>query len=206
MVYPIVKRIVYAIYKPWLRKVKGLENVPKDKPFIIAANHSSYFDALLLHCIIIPKINKKIHALVNSYYWRYFITGIILEWGESIPVFVEKEKNSKEKNKQAFEKALNYLKRGDILEIFPEGARSHDGKLRKAYNGVAKLALKAEVPVLPIGIIDSYKVLPRGKIFPRFVRCKVKIGKLMYFKKYYSKKMNNKVLEEITRNTRNLKF
>lgn len=199
MVYPIGKRIVPPIYKLWLRKVDGLEKVPKDKSFIIAANHSSYYDALLLHSVIIPKINKKIHALANSYYWKPLFTRWFLDWGEGIPIYVDHEKYAKERNQKAFEKALSYLENGDIIEIFPEGKRSYDGKLQKAYTGVAKLALKSKVPVLPIGIIDSHKVLPRGKIFPRFVRCEVKIGKLMNFEKYYNKKLSNKIFEEITR-------
>lgn len=199
MVYPIGKWVVYSIYRPWLRKVEGLANAPKDRPFIIAANHASYFDALLLHCIIIPKINKKIHAMVNSYYWKNPLTKAILDWGGSIPVFVEKERNSKEKNEISFEKALDYIKKGDPVEIFPEGRRSLNGKLQKAYTGIAKLALKAKVPVLPVGIIGSHKVLPVVKILPRFTRCEVKIGKLMYFEKYYNKNLNNKVFEEVTR-------
>lgn len=199
MVYTVWKLLVFPIYRLWLRKIEGLNNIPTNKLFIIAANHTSYYDSLLLHSTLIPRLNKKIHAFVNSLYWKYPIIRSILEHGECIPVFVEKEGNSKEKNKQASEKALNYLEKGEIIEIFPEGARSYDGKLRKAYNGVARLALKAKVPVLPVGIIDSYKVLPKGKIFPRLARCKVKIGKLMYFEKYYNKKLNNKIFEEVTR-------
>ena len=199
MVYPIGKWVVYFIYRPWIKKVRGLDYVPMDIPFIIAANHSSYFDSLLLYCTIIPKINKKIHALVNRYYWKNFITRLILNWGECIPVFVEQEKNSKEKNILALERALNYLKKNEPITLFPEGRRSIDGKLRKAYNGVARLALESKVPVLPIGIIGADKVIPVGKILPRFTRCKVKIGKLIYFEKYYYKKVKHRQLEEITR-------
>ena len=63
---------------------------------------------------------------------------------QAIPVFVDKKKNSKKKNKLAFEKALIYLKNNELIMIFPEGTRSHDGKLKKAYTGVAKLALLAK--------------------------------------------------------------
>lgn len=199
MVYPIGKLIILPIYKLWLRKVEGLGNAPRDKPFIIAANHASYYDALLMHSILMPKINKKIHALVNSFYWKPFTTRLFLDWGECIPVYVDEGKNHKEKNKQAFEKALSYLKKGELIEIFPEGKRSPDGKLQKAYPGVAKLALKAKVPVLPCGIIGSNKVLPRGANLPRLTKCEVKIGKLMHFDKYYNKKLNNKIFEEVTR-------
>ena len=196
MVYLIGKIVIPTIYKLWLRKVNGLENLPKQGAFIIAANHSSYYDALLLHCIVIPKIDKKIHALVNSSYWSNSISAWVLEWGECIPVYVKEEKNLK-KNKNSFQRAINYLKNREIVQIFPEGTRSPNGKLKKAYTGVAKLVIKAKVPVLPMGIIGSNKVLQRGKMLPRFKRCEVKIGKVMHFNKY--KKSNKKTLEEITR-------
>ena len=199
MVYPISKWIVPPIYKLWIRKIEGLEDVPKKGSFIIALNHTSYFDVLLPSVIIMPKINKKIHALANNYYWKPFITRLILIWGKSIPVYVEKEKGAKQKNRQSIEKAISSLKRDEIIMIFPEGRRSKDGKLQKAYTGIARLALKAKVPVLPFGIIDSNKVLPRGAIFPRFARCEVNIGKLMHFDKYYNKKPSNKIFEEATR-------
>lgn len=198
MAYLIEKCTIMPVYRLWIRKIKGLENVPKNKSFIIAANHTSYFDALLLPSIILAKIDKKMHALVNAYYWKNFITRTFLNLWGCIPVYVEKEPNAKEKNKQAFEQAVNHLKNNEIMMIFPEGRRS-DGKLLKAYSGIARLALSAKVPVLPCGIIDSNKVLPKGKTFPRLVRCEVKIGKLMYFERYYNKKPNDKILEEVTR-------
>ena len=198
MPYIISKWIIPPIYKLWLRKVEGIENIPKDKPFIVAANHTSYYDALLLPSIIVSRLNKKIHALVNSFYWKIPITGFFLDLWESIPVSVEKDKNSKEKNKKAIEKALSYLKNNELIMLFPEGTRS-DGKLKKAYIGVAKLALKSKALVLPCGIISSNKVLPKGKVFPRFARCEVKIGKPISFEEYYNKKVSNRLLEEITR-------
>lgn len=199
MAYPISKWIVPPIYKLWLRKVEGYGNIPKDKPFIIAANHTSYFDALLLPSVIVPKLNKKMHALVNSYYWKNSITRFFLDLWECIPVFVDKEKNSKVKNRLALKKALNYLKKNEILMIFPEGTRSPDGKLKKAYSGIAKLAMKSKAPVLPCGIIGADKVLPRGVALPRLTRCEVKIGKPMYFNQYYNKKPSEKIYQQITR-------
>ena len=197
MAYPISKRIIPPIYSLWIRKIDGLENIPKDKPFIIAANHASYYDALLPAVIIAPRINKIVHPMVNSYYWKPFITRFFLGLWEAIPVYVGKEKDAKEKNKEAFEKALIYLKKKEPVMIFPEGTRSHDGKLKKAYPGAAKLALKSKMQVLPIGVIDSFKVLPRGAIFPRFARCEVNIGKPMNFN--YNKKTTKKIIDETTR-------
>ena len=199
MAYIISKWIVLAIYKPWVRKIEGLENIPQDNPFIMAVNHSSYFDVFLPPISIVHTLDKKIHALVNSYYWNNFLTRFFLDIWEEIPVYVDKEKNSKQKNKAAFQKAIYYLKNNELVMIFLEGTRSIDGKLKKAYTGVARLALAAKVPVLPFGIIGANKVLPRGKALPRFARCEVKIGKLIYFNEYNNKKINKKMLEEATR-------
>ena len=198
MVYPIGKLIIPPIYNLWLRKVDGLENIPKDRPFIIAANHSSYYETLLPHTILIPRLNKQIRALVNSRYWNNIITKIILNWGECIQVFVGNDYDAK-KNNEAIQKSAIYLKKGDLIQIFPEGTRSYDGKLKKGHNGIARLALKAKAPVLPMGIIGTHKILPKGKIFPRFKRCDVKFGKLLNFEKYYNKKIDEKLLQQITR-------
>ena len=197
MVYPFGKVLLPPVYKLWLRKVEGLENVPRDRPFIIAANHSSYYDTLLLHTILIPILDKKIHALVNSNYWNNPLTKTFLDWGECIPVFVKHQPGAKIKNKKSFLKAVKLLREKEILLIFPEGRRSPDGKLGKAYSGIAKIALEKNTPVLPAGIIGANEVLPRGKLFPRFRKCDVKIGKLMVFDRY--KKTDEKTLEEITR-------
>ena len=83
--------------------------------------------------------------------------------------------------------------------IFPEGKRGDGRRLQKAYTGVAKLALLSKAPILPIGVIGSDKVLPKGKSLPRFVRCEVNIGKPMYLHQYYNKKINEKALQEVTR-------
>ena len=195
MVYPMEKLALIPICKLWIRKIAGLEYIPKDIPFIVAANHSSYFDIFIPGCILIPILNKRMHAWVNGNYWKNPVVAKILNHWQCMPVV----SNNKKKNNLAFENAVSYLKEREIMMIFPEGHRSADGKLQKAYAGTARLALKAKLPVLPIGIIDSNKVLPKGKTFPRFKRCEVKIGKLIYFDKYYNKNFNEKNLGQATR-------
>jgi len=199
MVHPIGKFIVPPIYQLWLRKIEGLENIPKDGPFIIAMNHTSYYETVLMHSIVVPRINKKVHPLSNSYYWKYPITRYFLNLAEAIPVYVEKDSKSKMKNNESFDKALYYLKKKDTILIFPEGKRGDGLKLKKAYNGVAKLAIKSMAPVLPVGVIDSNKVLPKGKMLPRFKRAEVRFGKPMKFERFYNKSTNNRILTQVTK-------
>lgn len=198
MVHPIAKLIIPPIYQLWLRKIGGLENIPKDGPFIIAANHTSYYETVLLHTILIPRINKEVHALCNSYYWRYLVARYFLDMSQTIPVYVEKSVKSRSKNKKSFNKALHYLKKKEIVLVFPEGKRGDGKKLNKAYNGVAKLAIKSKVPVMPVGFVDAHKVLPKGKLVPRFKRAEVRFGKPMKFERFYNKKINDKILNQVT--------
>ena len=74
-----------------------------------------------------------------------------------------------------------------------------NGKLQRGKTGIANLAIAAKVPILPMGIIGSDKILPKGKFFPRLRRCEVNIGKPLYLKAYYGKKINKKILDDATR-------
>ncbi|MBI2655888.1 1-acyl-sn-glycerol-3-phosphate acyltransferase [Candidatus Woesearchaeota archaeon] len=198
MAYPISKLIIPPIYRLWVRKVEGIANIHHDETFIVAANHSSYFDDFLLPIIIVPKINKKMHAWVNASFWKNPFSRFFLDLWGGIPMHVAKEENAKEKNKAAINLTINYLKKKEPVMIFPEGKRN-DGNLLRGHVGIARLALKSKFPVLPCGIIGANKVLPKGKFFPRLARCEVRIGKLMHFDRHYNKKPTKKILEEVTR-------
>ncbi|HLC60967.1 MAG TPA: lysophospholipid acyltransferase family protein [Candidatus Nanoarchaeia archaeon] len=183
MVYSILKIWFPPLCKLWVSKIQGIENIPKNMPFIIAANHSSYYDDVLTYAIIVPQTNKQIHALVNSTYWKKFPAKQIIEHGKCIPVYVGKNYDA-DRNKKSLQLAVEYLKKGDLIMIFPEGTRSIDGKIKKGHSGVAKIALKSKTLVLPIGIKDSNKVLPKGAGFMKFARCSVIIGKPLSFENY----------------------
>ena len=197
MVYPIGKILAPPIYNLWVSKISGLENLPREKSFIAALNHSSYYDALLSYTIIIPILNRQMHALVNSVYWNNPFFRMIVKWGKCIPVYVDKNIKSNKKNNESSNKAISFLKQGHIIVIFPEGTRSRDGKLKKAYTGVAKLALAAKVPIIPFGIISSHEVMPKGSALPKFKRCRVKIGKPIYTKNIKPTKANYEKITKI---------
>lgn len=196
MVYPIGKRVVSSIAKLWIKRIDGLENIPRDKPFILAANHGSFMDDFSLSPIVILHLNKRVHMYSNDRFYKNKLFAAFLNWSGCIPVSIQTK--NKETNKKAFELALNYLKKGELVGIFPEGGRSLAGELREARYGIARLALTSKIPVLPAGIIGSYKVFPKGAKFPKFKKFNIKFGKLIYFDKYFDKEQNNKVLKEVT--------
>ncbi len=169
--------------------------------FVVAANHSSYLDDFFMPYIIFKHVNKKLHIFVNSRYYKIFFIKKFLDYHECIPVDVNKNvpdyKRRRITNENAFRDALMYLKKGDIFGIFPEGSRSINGKLKKAKTGVARVALEARVPVIPMGIKGSYEIIPKGAIFPRFKRADIIIGKPIYLDEYYGKEKDYKTLEEV---------
>lgn len=192
MVYPIAKRIIPPITRLWIKKVNGLENVPKNKNFIVAANHESYMDHFFILCTLIPYLNKKIHFLSKKEHFNNPLKFTWHKWAGAIPL------DRQAGGKNALRWAINALKQGKIIAIHPEGTRTLTGKLQKGKTGIARLVLAAHVPVLPVGIIGTFEILPKGKYIPKFKRGSINIGKLMYFDKYYNKKITSKLLREIT--------
>ena len=85
-----------------------------------------------------------------------------------------------------------------IIVIYPEGTRTLTGKLNQGRTGIARLALSAKVPVLPIGVIGTFQILPKGKWIPKLKRAELNIGKFLYFDKYYEKENNKKTLRLVT--------
>lgn len=190
MVYPILKKTLFPLVRLFLKEIKGMENIPKNGPFIITSNHESYMDPFLIDSIIIPMLNKKIHFLVNKgRFWDFFGNTISKKYVGCVCVDQGKEK--------ALEELSSLLKKKEIVGIFTS-LRSLDGNLRRGKTGVVRLALKAHVPILPIGIIGAFEIAPGNKLMPKLKRAKLNIGKLVYLNKYYKKNINSNLLRKLT--------
>jgi len=199
MLYPISRFLVAVLIKPFIKKVRGGENLIRDGPFILVCNHSSYFDDVIIPTIVLPIIDKKMHFYVNSNYFNNKITRTCLNHYEAIPIDTKKNKKQKQTNKKAFDAALIYLKKNEFVVIFPEGSRTKDGKIQKGKSGAVRLALGAKVPVIPMGIQGTFDLMPKGKIMPKFKKSvTVNIGKPIYFDKYSKRKRNKKLFNQLT--------
>ncbi len=110
---------------------------------------------------------------------------------------IKVDRKTKDKT-HAITQALNILKQGDLFGIFPEGTRSRTGQLQKAYTGVAKLVLKAKVPIIPVGITGTYEILSAHDKFPKLKKCQFKIAQPIYLDKYYGQEDDKEVLRKIT--------
>ncbi|MFH0868012.1 MAG: lysophospholipid acyltransferase family protein [Candidatus Woesearchaeota archaeon] len=175
----------------FLKSIEGTENIPKKSSFIITSNHESYLDPLLIISVIMPLINKKVHFLAKKgYFWDFFGDRLAKDWLGGISLDDGKEK--------ALEKFVSLSKQGEITAIFIEGTESLDGNLKEGRTGTVRVALKAKIPILPIGLIGTFNIVPGNKLLPKLKRAKMCIGKPIYLDKYYKEKINKKLLRKLT--------
>jgi 1-acyl-sn-glycerol-3-phosphate acyltransferase len=159
-------RIVTFGGRVWARAMSrisiegAVDEIPRDGPLIIAANHASNFDVPVVGAWLIPKLGRRIHWLGKRELFAWPIVGWVAANGGVHPV----DRDSADV--EAFRLASRILEGGHVLFVFPEGTRSPDGALQEPRDGVALLALRSGAPIVPIGIGGSNRVWPKGQRFP----------------------------------------
>ena len=93
---------------------------------------------------------------------------------------------------------FEHLGQGDLLGIYPEGTRSPDGRLYRGKTGIARMALEAGVPVIPVAMINTFDIQPPGQVVPRIMRVGIKIGKPLDFSRYEGMANDRYILRAIT--------
>lgn len=137
-----------------------LDAIPRDGPLIVAANHASNLDAIVVGSWLIPRLGRRIHWLGKKELFDWPVVGWVAAHGGVHPV------DRDAADVEAFRLAKRILDQGQVLFVFPEGTRSRDGALGSARDGVAVLALRTGAPILPVGIGGSPGVWPRGQKLP----------------------------------------
>ena len=155
----------------WKIEFRGLENVPADGGVIIAANHQTYFDPFWLS---VP-IKRATRYLAWSAAFRWPVVGKCLIWFGAWPLALEGS------DPAAIRRSLQFLRDGGVVVIFPEGARSNEkGELERFKAGAVRLALEAQVPILPVTINGGNRIWPRGRRLPRVGKVIVTYHPLYY--------------------------
>ena len=133
-------------------KIKGLENIPKEGPVVLAGNHKSYFDALIMHAG--PK--RIVHMLAKKELFKTKFTNAFFKAAACIPV------DRKEHDDNAKKEALKVLNDGDVLGIFPEGTTKKKVDLLPFKYGAVSLAKKAKAMLVPFAITGCYNPFKGG--------------------------------------------
>jgi 1-acyl-sn-glycerol-3-phosphate acyltransferase len=152
-------------------KVEVQGEVPREGPLIVVANHISNADPPFVAGWLTPMLNRKMNILAKQSLFFWPLGPIIRRLGAS-PV------RSGGSDIEAYRVARQILDRGDVLTIFPEGTRSMDGVMAEPKPGVAMLATRSGVPILPVGVSGTDTFLGRGSRFPRIgTRITLRVGR-----------------------------
>lgn len=148
IVVTIVKPL-YHIFLSW--EVIGRKNVPPSGPLIVVANHVHVIDGELL----LFGVSRWIIYIAKEPLFHYPILGALLRWAQALVVYRQGTFNDTRKLLEQVEQTLN---KGSVIGIFPEGKRSHQGKLQAGKPGLALLASRMHIPILPVGISGTDKI------------------------------------------------
>ena len=190
--YVVLGPILKLFFRPW---VEGMENLPEEGAAILASNHLSFSDSIFLP-LMVP---RRITFLAKAEYFtgrgikgkltKGFFAGV-----GQVPI----DRSGGRASEAALRKGLEILNSGELLGLYPEGTRSPDGRLYRGKTGIARMALEAGVPVIPVAMINTFDIQPPGKVIPRIMRVGIRIGEPLDFSRYEGLSGDRFVLRSIT--------
>ncbi|CBT76127.1 MULTISPECIES: lysophospholipid acyltransferase family protein [Glutamicibacter] len=170
-----IRGIIHGVCRA---EVTGLENVPKEGGFIVASNHLSFFDSLIIQALTPRDVAFFAKA---EYFTTPGLKGKMMktffESVGSIPV----QRGEQAASVAALDSLVEIVENGSGIGIYPEGTRSRDGKLYRGRTGVGWLALTTGVPVVPVGLIGTEKLQPAGSKGFRPAKFHIHYGEPLYF-------------------------
>lgn len=197
MFYRFLKALVIgpfamSVFRPWVR---GAENVPAKGAVIYASNHLSFVDSVFLPIVV----DRPISFLAKSdYFTGTGVKGAVLRWFflaiNQLPI----DRSGGKASEASLNSGLEHLAAGGQLGIYPEGTRSPDGRLYRGRTGVARMILEAGVPVVPVAMVDTEKVMPTGTKIPKVRRVGIVFGEPLDFSRFDGMEGDRFVLRSIT--------
>ena len=158
MLYELLRFIFTMYFRAFHSlEITGKEHIPADGPVILCANHSSYFDSMLVGLCT----GRKVRFIIYDVFYHHRLLGPFIRAMNSIPVRADGI------NKEALKKSLAVLKGGGVIGIFPEGRLTRTGLIGPAELGTALLAAAGNAPIVPITISGAYSVYPKGSSIPK---------------------------------------
>ncbi|WP_435198339.1 lysophospholipid acyltransferase family protein [Janibacter sp. GS2] len=197
MLYWMLKRVLLGpvlkvLFRP---KVEGLQHIPEDGPAILASNHLSFSDSVFLPLVL----DRRVTFLAKSDYFtgsgiKGWLTAAFMRGIGQLPI----DRSGGKASESALQAGMKVLGAGDLLGLYPEGTRSPDSRLYRGRTGVARMALTAGVPVIPVAMIDTDKAQPTGQLVPNIRQIGIKIGTPLDFSRYEGMEGDRFVLRSVT--------
>lgn len=171
VVYSVSRFFLWLLVKILFRaRYEGTENVPKEGPVLLAPNHASYIDPPLVGA----GVPRRITFLAKEELFR----GLLGWWIHTVggkPVFRGKG------DVGVFRIAEKAFQNGEVLLLFPEGTRTHDGRLQPMRDGIGLIVKRTGVPLVPVGVVGTYEAWSRHRKFPKLLKVTVRYGKPLDF-------------------------
>jgi 1-acyl-sn-glycerol-3-phosphate acyltransferase len=153
--YWILKVVLSPIFfLLWRVKVEGREHIPVHGPAVLAANHQSFCDSFFLPLVL----RRRVTYVAKAEYFDSWKTAWFFRAAGQIPM----SRSGGDASQRALDTATAVLDAGHLLGIYPEGTRAPDLRLHRGHTGVARLSLRCDVPVIPVGITGTRAVQPPG--------------------------------------------
>ncbi|SDE27329.1 lysophospholipid acyltransferase family protein [Rhodococcus tukisamuensis] len=176
--YVLLGPILYVLGRP---TIEGAEHLPTDGPAILASNHQAVVDSFYLPM----RSPRRITFLAKSeYFTGAGLKGRFQKWFFSALGQVPIDRTGADAAGDALKAGLQVLADGKLLGIYPEGTRSPDGRLYKGKTGMARMALQAGVPVIPVAMIGTDKLNPIGSRLPRPGKIVIRVGPPLDFSRF----------------------
>jgi 1-acyl-sn-glycerol-3-phosphate acyltransferase len=190
--YVLLGPLLRLLFRP---RAEGLEHVPAKGPAIVAGNHLSFVDPLLMPAVL----ERRITFLAKVEYFTApgltgRLTALVLRGAGQISI----DRSGRTAAQAAIQEGLGVLAKGELLAIYPEGTRSPDGRLYKGKVGVAVMALAAQVPVIPCAMVGTFGIRPRGRVLPRLRPVVIRFGEPLDFSRFTGMEHHKAVLRAVT--------
>jgi len=186
--YHLLWGLALIIFKLFFRiRIYGRENIPSRGGVILAANHLSYLDPIILG-LLTP---RKMNYMAKEELFKKFLFRLLIERLGAFPLKRDRIDRS------AYEKAISLLQEGRVLALFPEGTRGRRGKLGYFKKGVSRIALKTGVPIVPVIIRGTDEALPKGRKMIKLARIEVRVGKPLRTEGFSRGKDSKKKIDDL---------
>lgn len=197
MFYWLMKNVIAGpllkgIFRPW---VTGADNIPKQGAVIMASNHLSFVDSVFLPICI---DRDMVFLAKSEYFTTKGIKGWATKWFMKGTGMLPIDRSGGKASEASLNTGLRVLAEGRVLGIYPEGTRSPDGKLYRGRTGIARMVLESGVPVVPVAMIDTEKVMPIGAKWPKMRRPGIIIGKPLDFSRFQGMEGDRFILRAVT--------
>jgi 1-acyl-sn-glycerol-3-phosphate acyltransferase len=192
MKHVVAGPLLKGLFRPW---VVGAENIPRTGGVILASNHLSVIDSVFLPLYL----DRRISFLAKSDYFTGkgftgWLTRTFMRATGQLPI----DRSGGKASEASLNTGLGVLGRGELLGIYPEGTRSPDARMYRGRTGVARMVLEAGVPIVPVAMIDTEKVMPIGTRLPKLLRPGIVIGEPLDFSRFEGLEGDRFVLRSIT--------